>query len=221
MDANEELLRQSLISEEIAITNERNRILKELYTSIEDTFKDILNITEICRQSILNNDGNVEVNLKRMIQTTKDGLSEIRSSIYYQKNKLIENDIFIKTLEKLLAGKSNMNIQIFFEGAKRGIPYHIRYAIYITCRETLENSCAKRQANTVYIILQTDEASFNMIITDDGKGYDNLESDKGLKLIENLCHELGGTISYGSLDENQGFSLHMELPFGSINLQEM
>ncbi len=220
MDVNEELLRQSLIAEEIAITNERNRILKELYTSIEDTFKEILKMTDICRKSILIKDGNVEANLKRMIQTTKDGLNEIRSSIYYQKNKLIENDIFVKTLEKPLMGKSSMNIQIFFEGAKKVIPYPIRYTIYITCRETLENSCAKRQAKTVYIILQSGESSFNMIITDDGKGSDNFESDKGLKLIKNMCHELGGTINYGSLDENQGFSLHMELPFRSFPLDE-
>lgn len=213
MEVNEKLLRQSLIAEEIAITNERNRILKELYTSIEDAFKDILKITELCRKSILDNDGNVEANIKSMIQTTKDGLNEIRNSIYYQKNKLIENNIFVKTLEKLLTEKNSMNIQIFFEEAKRTIPYPIRYVIYITCREVLENSCANRQAKTVYIILQSGESSFNMIITDDGKGCDNFESDKGLKLIENMCHELGGIINYGSLDENQGFSLHMELPY--------
>ncbi|OPZ94600.1 MAG: sensory histidine kinase UhpB [Firmicutes bacterium ADurb.Bin419] len=175
--------------------------------------KDVLKITEICRESILNNVGNVEANLKSMIQTTKDGLNRISSSIYYQKNKSIENNIFVKTLEKLLTGKTSMNIQIFLEGATRIIPYPIRYLIYITCREVLENSCAKRQAKTVYIILQSGESSFNMIITDDGKGCDNVESAKGLQLIENMCHELGGIINYGSLDENHGFSLHMELPY--------
>lgn len=216
MKANKELLRQSLIMEEIAITNERNRILKELYNSIEDTFKEIFQITEICRESIINNDGSIEENIKRMIQTTKNGLNEIRDSIYYEKNKLIENHIFIKTLEKLLTGKCCMNIQIYFEGEEIEIPHHIRYAIYVTCREVLENSCAERQAKTVYIILQLGESSLNMIITDNGKGIDDLTSDKGLKVIENLCHELGGIINYGSLDEDQGFSLHMELPLVSL-----
>ncbi len=216
MEVNEELLRQSLMMEEIAITNERNRILKELYNSIEDTFKRILQMTQICRESIISNDGNIESNLKEMILATKNGLNEIRDSIYYQKNKLIENDVFIKTLEKLLTGKSKMDIQIYSEGIKKIIPYHIRYAIYVTCREVLENSCAQRQANTVYIILQLGESNFNMIITDDGKGLDDFTNDKGLQLIENLCRELGGTINYGSLDENQGFSLHLELPLGSL-----
>lgn len=212
MEANEELLRQSLMMEEIAVTNERNRILKELYNSIEDTFKDILKITETCRKSIISDDGNIEANLKRMIETTKNGLNEIRDSIYYQKNKSIENHIFIKTLEKLLAEKSSMNVQIYLEGEEKYIPYHIRYAIYVTCRELLENSCAERQAKTVYIILQLGLSSLNMIVTDDGKGCDDFACHKELQLIENLCHELGGKINYGSLDENQGFSLHMELP---------
>lgn len=214
MAVNENLLRQALIMEEIATTNERNRILKELYTSIENTFKEILQITDKCRKSILSNDNNVETQLKKMIQTTMDGLNEIRSSIYYQKNKFIENDIFVKTLRKLITEKSVLNVEIYFEGIERTIPYPIRYAIFVICREVLENSCTKRQAKIVYIILQLEETRFKLIITDDGKNTDNHKLDKELQLVKKLCTELGGTLNFGLLDDNQGFSLHMELPLG-------
>lgn len=215
MDANEELLRQSLIMEEIATTNERNRILKELYTSIENTFKEILQITEICKRSLLNNDDNVETQLKRMIHTTMDGLNEIRSSIYYQKNKLIKNDIFVKTLRSLITEKSIMNVEIYFEGVERDIPYNIRYAIFVTCREVLENSCTKRKAKIVYIILRLDKTRLNLIITDDGKTINNHKYDRELQVIKALCNHLGGMLNFGLLDDNQGFSLHMELPLAS------
>jgi len=211
-DVNEELLRQSLMMEEIASTDERNRILKELYHSIEETFRCILLMVDACKNSVKKNDAMMGRKLNEMIQVTKEGLNEIRSSIYSQRNKVLETHSYISTLEKLFCGKYNTTVEFYFQGSTKEIPYHIRYAIYITCQEALENADYHGQAKLVYIILQFKETSLDTIITDNGNGCACCAPGVGLSKIEKLCHELGGVLNYGSADDNQGFSLRVTLP---------
>jgi signal transduction histidine kinase len=211
-EANDELLRQSLMLEEHAETSERNRILRELYQAIEETFKKILRMTMSCKEAVLLEDPREGSNLKELIQVTKDGLNEIRKSIYYQKNISNENNCFKNTLEKLFKGKFPFEMEVFFEGLIIDLPYHIRHAVYIACRETLENSASHGKATLVYIILQFNAQSLDVIITDNGKGCEHLNKGTGLSKIESLCIELRGNVRFGSPEENQGFSFHMALP---------
>ncbi|MDP4181881.1 MAG: histidine kinase N-terminal 7TM domain-containing protein [Bacillota bacterium] len=216
VEANEELLRKALMLEEFAVTKERNRILGGLYHSIEKTFRNMLSMIEVSSSAIQKKDNMARQKLSNMIQLTKEGLNEIRDSIYDQRNKSIEVNSFLNTLEKLFEtySKLNMSIQLFVEGTIAPIPYHTRYDIYIACKESLDNSSHHGNASLVYIIFQFKVNSLNIIIMDNGKGCKTFSVGSGLKKIESISRELKGRVYYGSPEENQGFSVRLELPLG-------
>lgn len=211
--ANEELLDHALSVEELSITRERNRILNEMHDSIGQTYTIILSLLSVCKSHIINN-AKVEKALDDMFQITKEGLNEIRVSIYNQRNRDIEANNLSDTLEKLFQfyGKSGLVIQPIVEGISKSLNYQIRHAVYKICQEALTNSIKHGYANKVYVIIEYKKSSIRLFILDNGKGCINITKGMGLAGIEQRIYELNGTISFGSQEDESGFYIQIEIP---------
>lgn len=212
-EANEVLLDHALSIEELSITRERNRILNEMHDSIGQTYTVILSLITLCKAAI-GNTLKAEKVLNDMSQVTRDGLNEIRASIYNQRNRDIEVNSLSNTLEKLFQfyNKSDIAVQLMIEGTPQNISYDVRYTIYRICQEALTNSLKHGLANEVYVIIEYKTRSLRIFILDNGKGCLDVVKGMGLTGIEERVHNLNGTISYGSQEDSAGFYIQIELP---------
>lgn len=212
-EANEVLLDHALSVEELSITKERNRILNDMHDSIGQTYTVILSLINVGKSFVEDNFKAQQV-LSDMYQIAKEGLNEIRASIYNQRNRSIENSSIINTLEKLFQGfeKSGIKVNLLLEGTPQSISYETRHVIYRLCQEALNNSLKHGLANEVYVIIEYKKDSIRIFILDNGKGCIHIVKGVGLTAMEQRVQSLNGTISYGSQEDEAGFYIQIELP---------
>lgn len=210
---NEEIMKYTLSTQELSVTKERNRILNELYGSIQMKFSSIILFAHGCIKDLRSNGNQNQENMEKLNQMVKVGLQEIRNSIYMQ-NTGEDTNSFGKNLEKLLISflKEGIDIKLLVEGTIQPTNYPVRSAVFGIWQEALENSIKHGKATLIYVIIKFKENCLHLYIMDDGKGCEDIHKGAGLDKMEQWVQSLQGTISYGSLGFGEGFNIITSIP---------
>ncbi len=210
---NDRLLEHALTIEELAVTKERNRILSDLHDSVGHTFSVMIALIDFCKTSLRKDIAITEEKLYQMSKISREGLDEIRNSIYNLKHEIVETASLTNSLEKLFEDfkKSGLEVDFSSEGVIINVEYPIRYAIYKICQETLTNSIKHGEASCAHVIIQLNDDGIRLFVFDNGRGCNSIEKGFGLKGIEERVFSLNGQISYGSFKDS-GFNVCVKIP---------
>jgi signal transduction histidine kinase len=207
--ANEQLKDYARTVEELAVSQERNRIARDIHDTLGHTMTLILALLEVSVILYEQDPKAAKVKLLEANRITKDGIKELRRSI---RQKTGAQDL-LESLHQLIAGFKSSGLQIDFsvEGGKDYLQPQYSEVIYRLCQEALTNAVRHGKAKRVVIILNFENQLIKLFIFDDGQGCQSIIKGMGLTGMEQRVQELKGTIEYGSNGEI-GFNINVEIP---------
>lgn len=218
-NTNEKILRHTLMSEELAITRERNSILSDLHDNIGQAYTSNLALARCVETFLLTNRKDDALGyLEEMASTTNELLFNITSSVN-DKNAILQQSLK-DMLRKLFKSyrKSGIAIELKLNTDVEILEYTIRHNIYRICQESINNSLKHGMAKNIYVSIGEKNNKIVLEIADDGVGCDLVYKGIGLKGIEYRISEIGGEVFFTSDKSGQkGFIVRAEIPIRRVS----
>jgi GAF domain-containing protein len=186
-------------AQRLAVSEERNRLARELHDSVTQS---LFSMTLICQAlpRILDRDPErARERLDRLNELGRGALAEMRALIFELRPAALEDEGLVTALRKHVdAFQSREAILVEFEvEGERRLPAAIEEGIFRVAQEALNNVAKHAAAARVLLRLKLGEAQAELTVADDGRGFD-LEAPHGgrrtlgLTSMEERASILGG-----------------------------
>ncbi|RZL16590.1 MAG: tetratricopeptide repeat protein [Pedobacter sp.] len=192
----------------IAEENERKRISGELHDGLGQMFSAVkMNLSGIADQLKFKTEGDREV-FDKTLSLVDESCKEVRViSHQMAPNVLLKSGLTNAVrdfIDKIDARKLKVKLETF--GLKERLEQNIETVLYRVIQETVNNVIKHAGANILDIQLSRDEEGVNVMIEDNGKGFDIAQIEKfqgiGLKNIRSRIAYLKGTVDFSSSPGN-------------------
>lgn len=201
----------------LQLLEERERIGMELHDGVIQSLYGIGMQIDLMRRS----GGNVtEGHLSRLVDNLNDVIEDIRlfiGNLRHRNNPLTVRQWFEQLIERL---HSPQDIHIEINAPDSYAPFSPSAfeSICLIANEALSNAIRHSQAEHIWLNIEQKDNLFNIVIMDDGLGFDtkNTQVDDGLGL-KNMQHRAsiyGGEIHIDS-KHNEGTKITITIPIGS------
>lgn len=216
---NSRLRRQS---EDALLAGERNRIAKEMHDGLAQSLFSVSLSLEICKRLMRTSPGQVEGRLAETQQLLGENLTELRRYIYDLRPTRLEQlgltgAIHSRIAEVTRAGSVAGRFET--EGEERRLAPAAEACVYRVCQEALANVVKHSRARHVIVRLVFGAADVELLVEDDGCGFDSLSAissadggrSLGLSSIRDRVTGAGGELTIRSVP-GQGASIHARVP---------
>lgn len=202
----EVILQQDLATKSIlnAEENERKRISGELHDGLGQMFSAVkLNLSALAGDLKFKNDQSREM-FDKTLNLIDESCSEVRLiSHQMAPNVLLKSGLATAVrdfINKIDARKLKINLETF--GLQERLSQDVETVLYRVIQETVNNVIKHSGANVLDIQLTKDQEGINVMIEDNGKGFDINAMEKfegiGLKNISSRVAYLKGTVDFSS-----------------------
>lgn len=204
------ILQQDLATKSIlnAEENERKRISGELHDGLGQMFSAIkLNLSALGDELKFKNEQSKEV-FDKTLDLVDESCKEVRViSHQMAPNVLLKSGLAMAVrdfINKIDARKLKINLETF--GLQERLDQNVETVLYRVIQETVNNVIKHSEANALDIQLTKDKEGINVMIEDNGKGFDTTLTEKfegiGMKSIRSRVEYLKGTVDFSSrIDE--------------------
>lgn len=198
--------------------NERKRISGELHDGLGQMFSAVkMNLSALTENLSFKDDYTKEMFGKTM-DLIDDSCKEVRViSHQMAPNVLLKSGLAAAIrdfISKIDAQKLKINLETF--GLQERLDQNIETVLYRVIQETVNNVIKHAKANSLDIQLTKDDGGINVMIEDNGVGFDINQLEKfdgiGLKNIQTRVGYLKGTVEFSSAI-GQGTLVAIYIPF--------
>lgn len=194
--------------------SEKNRIARELHDTTVQNLTSLVHKTELCMKLVDMDTVRAKLEMQTMINTLKDSINELRQIIYGLKPMTLDDFGLSVTVRKFI---EQLNLEIkpkFFLEIEGFEPKDIDPVVSLTLFRIIQEACNNvikhAQAERVDILIDYMDDLINVIVIDDGKGFDHEEDVKkknplsgfGLSIMKERTYLLSGTLKIDYNDEN-------------------
>ncbi|MFB0526100.1 MAG: PAS domain S-box protein [bacterium] len=206
----------------VTITEERNRLAREIHDSLAQTLTSSLLKIELCERLLDDNPGRTKrelLNLRKIlakgIKATRQVIFDLRLPRFHRMGFAAVLGQYLKEFRKKSGIMCSLNLKL-----EESLPTKIQVGIYRIIREAMNNVRKHAMAKQVGLRLRTDKnRNLHLIIEDDGKGFDlkrALNQSKyagnfGIIGMEEQAKLLGGTFAVESV-KSQGARIKIKVP---------
>jgi signal transduction histidine kinase len=211
----EETLRQR--EREKAITEERNRLARELHDSVTQSLYGVTLFADAATR-LLNSGqvGSAVEDLVKLRRTAKDALAEMRLLIFELRPPILDQEGLAAALAlrlEAVEGRAGLETQLLLDGEGDLSP-DVQEGFYRIALEALNNVLKHAEATCVTISLILDSNGAVLTIVDDGIGFDleTVQERGGLGLlgITERAEQLGGRLTIKS-EPGMGTTLQVQV----------
>jgi PAS domain S-box-containing protein len=206
-------------AEQLMVLEERNRLARELHDSVTQSLYSVTLFAEA--GSNLTEVGEYERAgqlFKDVLETGQQALKEMRLLVHKLRPSLLEKEGLIRALQHRLnavEGRAGVKNQLIVEG-KPVMKAEVEEAFYHVAQEALNNAIKHAIAGEVRIYLrQVEDDSVELVVTDNGKGFDPETAAEGgglgLTSMRERIENLGGDLTIQS-SIAQGTKVQARLP---------
>lgn len=203
--------KKDTILKDIYITEERNRISRDIHDSVGHSLSAIIiQLSAIEKIALQNSEKASELsgNLRRY---AVDSLEEIREVLRQTKPKNTGENELIIMIENLIEENRNLrgiNINFKFSATRYPLEYNIQNTIFNGVKEFISNSIKHGNPSKININLFFKELEVVLNMKDDGIGTDKIINGIGLRALEERVRENKGKLVVES-SKNNGFSTNI------------
>jgi PAS domain S-box-containing protein len=186
-----------------AATQERQRLARELHDSVTQTLFSASMVAETLPLLWDRGETVVKKNLLELSRLTRGALAEMRTLL----NELRPSAISSADLEELLGqlldaakGRTTAELTLDYQSTVK-IPTDIQIAVYRIVQEALNNVAKHARAKHVRVHLRYDETALTLVITDDGRGFDQGQTPTdhfGLGIMRERAAEIDAALTVQS-----------------------
>ena len=196
--------------------DERNRLARDLHDAIKQQLFG-LNLTIGSVASIV--EAKPDVAQKRLGQAsdmTQRILEEMDAIIQQLRPASLEDRGLATAIQDLVdqwQGQTSIPVELNIVG-ERELPLQLEQGIYRITQEALNNIARHAEAQHVNLLLDYGLEKLQLVITDDGKGFDRSKTkatSHGLRNMEERSAELGGKLTFNS-QLGKGTALQLRVP---------
>ena len=215
-EANERLSTYAVQAEELATTQERNRLAREIHDNLGH-FLTVANVQIKAAQAVMARDpARAQLALDRAAQLTQDGLAAVRQSVAALRESPLGARPLAEAITVLAAETQAAGIVVEFatEGQPRPLDPRAELTLYRAAQEGLTNVRKHARASRVDVRLDyTDPAAVALTLRDNGLGSDPAADPGGFGLLglSERARQLGGHLTIDAAP-GAGFGLTLRLP---------
>ncbi|MFN2110677.1 MAG: sensor histidine kinase [Anaerolineae bacterium] len=200
-----------------ALAVDRERIGRDLHDGIIQSIYAAGLLLESVQPVIPMDPMRAQAQLSRVMDNLNETIQDIRRYIFDLRSDMPDDDL--QSGIKRLLRDFHINTLLETEFEITGVPVEIlsmerRRHIFQVVRETLANTARHAQARWVKVVLQYNENTLDLTISDDGVGMETLQVSKGygLRNIRERVRLLDGTLRIESAP-NEGVTFHLTVPY--------
>ncbi|HSB12577.1 MAG TPA: histidine kinase [Blastocatellia bacterium] len=211
-EANRKLREYATQVEELATTQERNRLAREIHDSLGH-YLTVINIQMEAARAVIDDRRRVLEVLGKAQTLAQDGLTEIRRSVAALRSSPTENRPLREILSSLVGECRSAGIaaELHVQGAARLLAPQIELTLYRSAQEGLTNVRKHARASRATVTLDYSKVGVvRLVVEDDGVGGDSGGGGFGLLGVQERAELIGGNARIRS-NENGGFTLEVEL----------
>lgn len=209
----EQLQEHAKTVEELAVTKERNRFAMDVHDTLGHSMVLLIKLLEVCKLDLGTDMDKSEKRLSDAINTARNGMKELKRSIYGLVPEKLEANKLITALKQLVddfgSSGSKINFNVYGTNEYQNPAYS--YTLFKVCQESMTNALRHGKAKNIEIDLKFNESRITLAISDDGCGCKDIKKGFGLNGMEQRIRELNGSISFQAGDSS-GFRVELELP---------
>jgi signal transduction histidine kinase len=216
--AHSELKRYAAQARELAISEERNRVAREIHDSLGH-YLTVVNVQLEAAVKLLDRDPEKAREAVAQAKTSaSEALSEVRRSVRALKPLAMEKRTGLGALAALAREFGGTGIMVSFKvmGEERDLSPEAELLLYRALEEGLTNALKYSGGSRVKAELAFEPSGVRLTVADDGRGAsDNVQglggTGFGITGLEERASALGGRVSAADA-EGGGFVLEVELP---------
>lgn len=212
-EANDHLRDYALKVEELAITQERNRLAREIHDGLGHYLTSI-NMQLQAAQAIMNKDPQkAQAGLTIAQELTKNALTEVRQSVSTLRLSMASNKYLSELIQQHLNSVTHDEVDIHIEliGEEFQLDPKINWTLLRATQEGVNNALKHAQCENIHITLSFDSNKVDLVIQDDGVGAKNYEGGYGLVGLQERVQLLNGSLEIQS-DKPKGLRLKIGVP---------
>ncbi len=208
MDLNREL---AITNEKLLLEKERNRIAQQVHDTAGHTLTMIQSYMKLCQVS--NEKGEHEETATYLSEArtlTSQGIKELREAI----NEMRQGETYelvTKGIMQLACQVKEIPVEVTVKGEDSDKYSHLSKMLYDCTRESITNTLKYAKATKMEIVLKFKEDSVDLMISDDGKGCENIKDNNGLSGIRERVEKMGGKVRFIS-GKDEGFLTRISVP---------
>ena len=212
-EANDHLRDYAFKVEELAITQERNRLAREIHDGLGHYLTSI-NMQLQAAKAIMDTDPQkARSGLTTAQELTKNALAEVRQSVSALRLTMASNKYLSELIQQHLDTVSHGDVVIHLEltGEEYQLEPKIKWTLLRATQEGVNNALKHSHCKNIFITLSYEPEIIELSIKDDGIGATNYEGGYGLVGLQERVHLLNGSLTIESGDQ-QGLSLTIGVP---------
>lgn len=218
-EANRKLGLYAAATEQLAISQERNRLARELHDTLAHSLSSIkvqLTAADALWQAEPNRAHQMLLNA---MDTTLDGLNGARRALTALRASPLEDlglGLAVRDLAESTAARANLKLDLDVPGHLENISPDVEQCVYRVAQEALTNVARHARASGVWVALAQANGALTLTIADDGRGFNPAMvngAHYGLRGMRERVELMGGVLSVTSV-EKQGATVSLRIANG-------
>lgn len=212
------LLHQSrelaVTNEKLALERERNRIAGQVHDTAGHTLTMIQSYMKLAL--IAGQKGEtqeVQNYLEEAGDLSRQGIQNLRESIN-QMRREASSELVTQGILHLADQVKEIPVEVTVQGEDSECYTHLSRILYDCVRESITNTLKYADAGKMEIVLRFQESAVELMVADDGRGCENIQSHNGLSGIRERVGGAGGTVKFMTGVE-EGFLTLIRLPLSN------
>lgn len=202
---------QSKRIEELVITEERNRIARDIHDNLGHTLV-ALNMNLDVAENLIDRDlEKTKEILSKSRNLAKDSLNDLRKAVYALKEENVGNlSESIKRMVDNVESTGKIKVSLSIDEKANELLSKYKDIICISVKEALTNSIKHGKASEMHIDIKVHNNNAYIMLKDNGLGCNTFIKGNGLLSIEKRIRAIGGKVNYSSI-VGKGFEIGIEL----------
>lgn len=174
--ANRQLVRYAVTLEQLAISQERNRLARELHDTLAHSLSGLAVQLEGIRSVWDTQIGTAQIMLDHALESTRQGLTETRRALQALRASPLDDlglGLALRSLAETAAARAGCKLKGKITEPFPRLPSDVEQGIYRIAQEALENAVRHAQAVTMTVQLFCEDEKTVLVIMDDGVGFGN------------------------------------------------
>jgi signal transduction histidine kinase len=216
--ANVQLAAYATQAEELAMTQERNRLAREIHDSLGHTLTTVNVQIEAARVVMGSDRGRALDAMNKAQELTQKGLARVRESVAALRESPVRNRPLGEAIASLVRETQSSGIITEFEvtGEPFALEHKVALALYRAAQEGLTNVRRHARASRVDVRLDFQQGKVRLEIKDNGVGAAETNGGFGLLGIRERMQLLGGTLEIQT-GAGKGFRLIATVPLAEAD----
>lgn len=204
--------------QELAVLQERQRLARELHDSVSQALYGI-SLGARTARALWDRRGDLTEPLDYIQSLADAGMAEMRALIFELRPESLEREGLIAVLDRLstaFASRHDLALETQFD-PEPDAPMAVKEALYRIAQEALNNTSKHARASRVEVALTEQDGAFELVIEDDGVGFDpsaEFPGHLGLSSMRERAERIGAELT---IDSGAGRGTRVEVRWPIIS----